>query len=174
MDRVLIRKATFQDAAEIANVHINSWREAYHGLIHEDFLNDRPLQFKNHYSLWKKVTLNENQTTFVAESDEHGIIGFINGAMGRDKGMQDQVEIWCLYLLEKYQGKKIGFNLLKNFFNKYKEIGHHKGYAWVLKNNPSVSFYEVTGAKFNGQTKDEKVGLHQLPHLCYSWNKLNL
>lgn len=48
---IKIRKATEEDAAEIANVHINSWREAYKGLLEEDFLNDRPLQFKNRFIL---------------------------------------------------------------------------------------------------------------------------
>ncbi|MEZ4741946.1 MAG: hypothetical protein R3B45_05785 [Bdellovibrionota bacterium] len=36
---MLIRKARIEDAAEIANVHINSWREAYRGLLPESFLD---------------------------------------------------------------------------------------------------------------------------------------
>lgn len=34
----IIRKATIEDAAEIANVHLNSWREAYRNLLPQDFL----------------------------------------------------------------------------------------------------------------------------------------
>lgn len=66
MGQIEIRKAIREDAAEIANVHTNSWREAYQGLIEQSFLDDRPLHFKNRYELWKKVTVNENQTTLVA------------------------------------------------------------------------------------------------------------
>ena len=78
MKDIIIRKATFEDAAEIANVHINSWREAYKGLISQDRLDDRHLHFKNRYELWKRVTVDEKQTTLVAESKEHGVVGFVN------------------------------------------------------------------------------------------------
>ncbi|MBT7611306.1 MAG: GNAT family N-acetyltransferase [Bacteriovoracaceae bacterium] len=174
MDGIIIRKATFQDSAEIPNVHINSWREAYAGLINEEFLNDGPLFFKKRYELWRKITINSEQSTFIAESDEHGIVGFINGTNGRDKGFEECAEVRCLYLLEKYQGKKIGFHLLKIFFNQHIELGFKKGYLWVLKNNPSISFYECTGGKFNEKEKTEKVGRQLLPHLCYEWESLKL
>ena len=58
MEGITIRKASVDDAAEIANVHINSWREAYKGLLPQEFLDERPLNFKNRYELWKKVTQN--------------------------------------------------------------------------------------------------------------------
>jgi ribosomal protein S18 acetylase RimI-like enzyme len=174
MHGVIIRKATFQDSAEIANVHINSWREAYEGLINADFLNDRPVFFKNRYELWKKVTVNGSQVTLVAESDEHGVIGFINGTNGRDKGFENYAEVWCLYLLEKYQGRKIGFNLLKNFFELHIEKGFNKGYLWVLKDNPSLSFYERAGGTFSGKETLKKVGNQNLPHLSYTWDSLKL
>ena len=45
MENIIIRKAHLEDAAEIANVHINAWREAYQGLISQSFLDDRPLYF---------------------------------------------------------------------------------------------------------------------------------
>src|SRR5690242_872171 len=98
LNEVIIRKATFEDAAGIANVHINSWREAYKGLLPSDFLDERPLAFKNRYELWKKVAVNADQVTFVAESREHGIVGFINGKNGRDEDLADHAEVWCIYL----------------------------------------------------------------------------
>jgi GNAT superfamily N-acetyltransferase len=174
MNDILIRKATFQDSAEIANVHINSWREAYEGLIHSDFLNERPLYYKNRYELWKKVTINPNQYTFVAESEKHGIVGFINGTNGRDEGFEKKAEVWSFYLLEKYHGRKIGLNLLKTFFDKHLELGFKEAYVWVLKDNPSISFYECTGANRIGKEVNEEVGNQMLPHLCYQWNSLKL
>jgi len=167
MDGIIVRKATFEDSAEIANVHINSWREAYKGLISEDFLNDRPLYFKNRYELWKKVTVNESQVTLVAECEKNGIVGFVNGTNGRDNGLKDYAEVWCIYLLEKYHGKKIGFNLLKSYFDAHIELGFSKGYLWVLADNPTISFYEKVGGKHNGKTAEDEIGGEKVTELCY-------
>ncbi len=174
MDGITIRKATYEDSAEIANVHINSWREAYKGLISEDFLNDRPLFFKNRYELWKKVTLNEKQVTLVAECSKNGVVGFVNGTNGRDEGFEDFAEVWCIYLLQKYHGKKIGFNLLKSFFDAHKEQGFESGYLWVLNDNPTISFYTKAGGKFNGHTNEDDIGGQKVIELCYVWEDIAL
>ena len=174
MEDITIRKATFEDAAEIANVHINSWREAYKGLIHQNYLDDRPLHFKNRYELWKTVTVNEKQITLVAESKEHGVVGFINGTFGRDEEYKDFAEIWCIYLLEKYHGKKIGFNLLKAYFDAHIKLGYEKGYLWVFADNPTISFYEKAGGKFLGKTKNHEIGGQKVTELCYIWDNISL
>ena len=174
MKDIAIRRAVFDDAAEIANVHINSWREAYKGLVSEDFLNDRPLYFKNRYELWKKVTVNEAQVTYVAECKENGVVGFVNGTNGRDEGFRDHVEVWCLYLLEKYHGQKIGLNLLKSYFDRHIELDFTKGYLWVLDDNPTISFYEKAGAKFNGKTAQDEIGGQTVIELCYVWDNIKL
>lgn len=174
MKGITIRPATFDDAAEMANVHINSWREAYKGLISEQFLNDRPLFFKNRYELWKKVTVNKSQITYVAECEENGVVGFVNGTSGRDEALNDHAEVWCIYLLEKYHGKKIGFNLLKSYFDSHRELGFKKGYLWVLADNPTISFYEKAGGKFNGQTLEAEIGGSKVKELCYVWDDINI
>ena len=174
MKDIIIRKATFEDAAEIANVHINSWREAYKGLISQDRLDDRHLHFKNRYELWKRVTVDEKQTTLVAESKEHGVVGFVNGTLGRDEEYKDYVEVWCIYLLKKYHGKKIGFNLLKSYFDIHTALGHKKGYLWILADNPTISFYEKVGGKFSGKTKDSEMDGQKVVELCYVWENISL
>jgi len=174
MEGISIRRATFDDAAEIANVHINSWREAYKGLISSDFLDDRPLFFKNRFELWKRATRDLEQVTLVAECEKNGVIGFINGGAARDPAKKDYVEVWCLYLLKKYHGKRVGLNLLKSFFELQIEKGFQKGYLWVLKGNPTISFYEKTGGYYNGEAKDDEIGTQTLCELCYVWDNISL
>lgn len=166
--------ATFEDAAEIANVHINSWREAYKGILPSAFLDDRPLAFKNRYELWKKVTVNTKQVTLVAESEEHGVVGFVNGTYGREEDLKDYAEVWCIYLLEKYHGQKIGFNLLKAFFDAHVSLGYKKGYLWVLADNPTINFYEKAGGKFHGRTTDDEIAGQKVKELCYVWENIQL
>ena len=174
MEGITIRRARLEDAAEIANVHINSWREAYKGIISPEYLNDRPLFYKNRFELWKKVTVNEGQCTFVAESEEHGIVGFVNGTYGRDDGWKDYAEVWSIYLLQKYHGQKIGFNLLRSYFDTQVNLGVRKGYLWVLENNPTINFYEKVGGKFNGDVKEEEIGGKVLCEGRYVWNSIKL
>ena len=168
---MIIRKAKFEDAAEIANVHINSWREAYQDLLPQDFLNDRPLHFKNRYELWKKVTQN-SQMTYVAESKESGVVGFINGDSARDEKFKGQVEVFCIYLLKKFHGQGVGFRLLKKFFETSIEKGFHQSYLWVLKDNPTIKFYEKAGASFTGDIIKDNIGGIEVEELCYHWSDI--
>ncbi len=169
-----IRKATTADAAEIANVHISSWREAYKGLLPQSFLDERPLNFKDHYELWKRVTVDESQVTFVAESKDHGVVGFVNGKEARDGSYKEYAEVWCIYLLQQYHGKKIGLQLLKFYFDVFAERGFKKGYLWVLKDNPTIRFYEKTGARKVDDIKKAVVGGQEVEELCYVWDNIKL
>ena len=169
---MIIRKATAADAAEIANVHISSWREAYKGLLPQEFLDDRPLYFKNRYELWKKMTVNPSQVTYVAECPENGVVGFINGEYPRDLDFKDHAEVWCIYLLKKYHGKKIGFQLLKAYFDIFSAKGFSKGYLWVIRDNPTIKFYESTGGKFSGLSKKATIQGQEVEELCFVWDKI--
>ncbi len=171
---MIIRKAIIDDAAEIANVHTNSWREAYKGLLPQSLLDDRPLVFKNRYDLWKRVTADKTQTTFVAESDRNGVVGFINGYNARDKGFEDYAEVYCIYLLKKFHGQKIGLKLLKSYFDVHIQKGYEKAYLWVLKDNPTIRFYESTGAKVTDDIKQAVLGGQKVEELCCVWDKLDL
>lgn len=174
MNNIEIRKARFEDSAELANVHINSWREIYKDMMPQDFLNDRPLHYKNRYELWKKVSINEKQITYVADTKEHGVVGFVNGTYGRDEKYKDYAEVWSIYLLEKYHGKKIGLSLLKAFFDTHIDLGYTKAYLWVLANNPTITFYEKTGGKFSGETKIDEIAGQKMTELCYIWDDIRL
>lgn len=171
---VTVRNANPADAAEIANVHINSWREAYKGLLPQSFLDDRPLNFRNRYELWRRVTSDDSQTTFVAESKDHGVVGFINGKDARDSRYKDYAEVWCIYLLMHYHGKGIGLQLLKAYFDVFAARGFTKGYLWVLKDNPTIRFYEKTGARRAKEVKKDSIGGQAVEELCYVWDDIRI
>ncbi|MBY0413180.1 MAG: GNAT family N-acetyltransferase [Bdellovibrionales bacterium] len=171
---VKVRAATPDDAAEIANVHINSWREAYKGLLPQVFLDERPLYFKNRYQLWKSVLSVPNNITFVAECSENGVIGMVNGSKARNAEYEDYAEVYCLYLLQKYHGQKIGFELLKKSFEAFEYRGYSKAYLWVLEGNPTIKFYEKTGGIHKGHIMEETVAGQLMNELCFTWDSLDL
>lgn len=169
-----MRKATIEDAPEIANVHTYTWLEAYKDLMPESFLAERPMQFKHRIGLWDKVVSNPDLYTFVAENDQHGIIGFVSGGKGRDANYSSYAEIYCIYLFSHYHKKGIGYGLLDQFFKNCKSYDYTQAYLWVLKNNPTIDFYQRANAKFSGETKKESLGEIFIEEDLYLWNSLEL
>ena len=170
---IVIRKAKEGDAAEIANVHINSWREAYKGMLDSNYLDERPLNFKNRYKLWTN-SISQNEIIHVAESDKYGIVGFSNAGSARDERFKNYGEIYCIYLFQKAHKQGIGFKLLKSCFEDLKLKGYDKAYLWVLENNPTIHFYERSGAKKMDYVLEDSIGSQPVKELCYSWENLDL
>lgn len=171
MPDTIIRKATADDAAEIANVHLNSWREAYRDLLPQDYLDQLPLTFKARMNSWKRMSAEKDKALFVAEAD-YGIVGFAGLCQPRDPSMQEYGEVGAIYLLEKFKGQKIGFALLKMGMQQLIEWKFTKAYCWVLEGNPTIKFYEESGAKFNGMIKDDLIGGKSVKDLAYQWDSI--
>ena len=59
------------------------------------------------------------------------------------------------------------FNLLNKFFEQLSKKGFEKGYLWVIKDNPTIKFYEKTGGKLSGETMVEifKLLKKKFPHV---------
>ena len=167
VDEIKIRKACIEDAAEIANIHINSWREAYKGLLPQDFLDDRPLYFKNRYELWKKCTSRDEDIIYIAEHPEHGIIGFSNAGPGRDSDKSDYGEVYCIYLLQKFHKIGLGFKLLKACFDELLKRNYSQSYLWVLDKNPTIKFYEKTRAVEIDSPKEIEIADEKVIERCY-------
>ncbi|MCO4783057.1 MAG: GNAT family N-acetyltransferase [Candidatus Cloacimonetes bacterium] len=172
-NNITIRKATPTDCYEIANVHINSWREAYSNFLPKSYLDSRPLAFKSKAEMWSQNITNESQSIFVAECETRGIIGFISGSKGRERRHKDKLEVRCLYLFQKYHGQKIGFRLLQALFDTYHTLGFNMGYLWVLKDNPTISFYQKVGGQYNGNSKTCEIEGQLITEDCYFWNSLS-
>ena len=54
------------------------------------------------------------------------------------------------------------------------KLGYKKGYLWVLADNPTISFYEKAGGKFNGRIKNAEIGGQTVSELCYYWDDISL
>lgn len=172
MNNIKIRKAQSEDAAEISNVHINSWREAYKGIIDQDYLDDLPLKFKKFTKIWTK-SIAENEIIYIAESEKNGIVGFSNAGLGRDERFIGYGEIYCIYLFQKVHKKGIGFQLFKACTDDLKTQGMEKVYLWVVENNPTISFYEKIGGKKLDYIQTDTIGKQERREFCYSWESID-
>lgn len=169
-----IRLAEPRDAAEITNVHINSWRETYTGLLPQKFIDELPLSFRRRHNYWTD-SLAKNTAfpkVFVAEHEKFGVIGFSSVCEARDEDLKESGELACIYLLKAFQGQKIGRQLLKAAFAYLAEQGFTSAYCWVLDTNPAVQFYENNGATLLERQKTDVIGGESVIELAFFWNKL--
>jgi ribosomal protein S18 acetylase RimI-like enzyme len=171
----VVRLVKSGDAAEIANVHLNSWREAYRDLMPDDYLDQLPLSFKRRMNNWSQV-INEmpkGQQIWVADSQQDGIIGFSTVGIARDDHYKEYGELRAIYLLKQYKNAGIGHELLKIAFSYLKCMGYSKAYCWVLKDNPTISFYKRTGANLTEDIKIDPRDSLQLTEIACVWDLHN-
>lgn len=169
----MIRRAKTGDESKIAQVHIQSWQEAYAGLIPQNYLDNLPLELEERIDMWKRILANPQRWAWVAENSQ-GIIGFVLFGPPRDPNREGFIEVGAIYLLAYEKGKGTGFSLLSAGFNKMRDLGYKKAYCWVLENNPTIKFYERSGASFSNQIKQDEIGGKKLNELAYEWNSLNI
>ncbi len=167
---VKIRLARPGDVSEIANVHVSSWRETYRGILPADYL--AKMNFRKKMDAWYKViTDKERFIVFVAE-DRVGVIGFATFEPARDVSWVKYGEVTSIYLLSRFKGRGIGRALLNAGMAELKKRNFNQAYCWVLKGNPTIQFYEHTGAHYSGQSKDDELAGQKITELAYVWKSL--
>ncbi len=170
--QIKIRQAASGDEARLANVHIQSWQEAYRGLIPQAYLDNLPNELIERTEMWTKILANPNRWAWVAEN-ANGIAGFILFGPPRDANREDFIELGAIYLLASEQGKGIGYSLLSVGFSNMRNLGFRRAYCWVLENNPTIKFYERSGAHFSGHLKTDEIGGQSFNELSYEWDDLS-
>ncbi|MBC7794575.1 MAG: GNAT family N-acetyltransferase [Clostridia bacterium] len=162
-----VRAARIADAADIARVHVDSWRETYTGIIPESYL--RELRYPKQEAEWKHHLAMPGNATFVAEDSLAGVVGFANGGPERSGRSSYFAELYVLYLLERYHSRGIGSALICAFARELTQIGLLRMLVWVLSDNPARGFYEALGGRFIGETP-VAVGGARLIEVAYGWH----
>jgi ribosomal protein S18 acetylase RimI-like enzyme len=166
----MIRRATPEDAAAVARVHIESWRSTYRGLVPEEVLER--LDLKERTALWQGILeAHDPQATFVATDAEKTIVGFINGGPERAHDPVYTGEVYALYLLESQQKLGYGRGLFLTLARELQEQGHTAMLLWVLVSNPARRFYEAMGGQVL-RTKPLEIGDVTLEETAYGYRDL--
>ncbi|WP_088035313.1 GNAT family N-acetyltransferase [Evansella clarkii] len=167
---MIIRRAKSDDAQGIAEVHVDSWRSTYQGIIPDDFLDN--LSVEQRTELWKINIAKEGNYVVVAENNAGQIIGFADAWKRDSNAVENASDLTSIYLLENYQGKGIGKRLFQAQFAHFKKMGYEKIFVEVLEENKTRFFYEYYGAKLV-QTVQIKIGGKILNELIYVWEKVD-
>src|ERR1700716_1999580 len=104
----MVRPATLDDAAQIARVHVDSWRTTYQGMLPDDFLAS--LSEEHYTDRWQRVIAEGSSRVHVAEEPE-GIVGFASG--GRERAGEGTYAggLYAIYVLDSAQRQGHGRGL---------------------------------------------------------------
>ena len=167
----VIREARPADAPGLAAVHIDSWRNAYAGLVPDPVLVK--MSRDTHIQRWARVLGRRRgrEIVLVAEQGESGIVGFGSCGRLRNSPLPFEGEIYMLYIDPDHQNAGMGSRLLRSMFAALMARGIESAVAWVLAENPSRFFYETMGGKRVAE-RDEKLWNTVLHETAYGWTDL--
>lgn len=166
---VAIKEATYRDIPAIAQVHVDTWRSTYSGIVPNKILAE--LSYERREQAWQKVFENASESggfTYLAEDQCSRVIGFVDGGKERTGNQNYEGEINAIYILQSYQHQSIGSELVRQAVARLSQMDIHSMLTWVLEDNPACSFYESLGGQ-KIQSKNIAMKGHQLIELAYGW-----
>jgi ribosomal protein S18 acetylase RimI-like enzyme len=166
-----IRVANLDDAAEIAQVHVQAWQESYKGIIEQDYLES--ISFKERLEQRKHIlsTRSEKEKNLVACNQQGEIIGFCDMGENRHEKSSEVGQIYAIYILKQYQGKGIGYALWKHSVKHLVAHGLVPFNVLVLEHNwPARLFYEKQGGVV-AYAQIVKLGCSSCKEICYSFHE---
>jgi len=171
-----IRRAQSGDAAQIAQVHLESWKTTYPGIIPQAYIDS--LKVEDGLQRWQQRIQEKTDHIFVAEQsqpekDQSRIFGFISGGAIREPiGIYDG-ELHAIYLLQQNQNQGAGRALVRALAAALHAQGFKSMVVWALEENAAVEFYKHLGAA-PVTRKSINIGGKDLPDLALGWSSIQL
>lgn len=139
-----VRAAVLDDAAGIARVHIQAWRESYAYLLPAESL--AALQQGPREERWRSIIAAAASDIRVACA-RTDIVGWASAGAGRDDDGPRPRELWGIYVLASRHGSGAGQMLLDA------AVGDAGAYLWIAEGNPrAFAFYRRNGFVPDGAT----------------------
>lgn len=146
---VTIRAAVLDDAAGIARVHHQAWRECYAHLLPAASLAG--LQHGPREARWRGIITVATSDIWVACVGTD-IVGWTSAGAGRDEDGPRPRELEGIYVLASQYGSGAGQLLLDA------AVGDAAAYLWIAEENPrACAFY-----RRNGFAPDGATAVHEL------------
>ncbi len=157
LEELTVRAADVDDAAAIARVHVESWREAYAGIVPPEHLST--LDVDERTARWTDLLTrgpHDDVRTWVALTDK--LVGFatLGPARDEDAGRMD-LEIYSIYLEPRMWGKGVARDVMRTVLA---EVPPRTPVTlWVLAANERAQhFYRRNGFTADGTERFEEFG----------------
>lgn len=172
MSTIEIRTALLTDARDIAEVHVQSWRETYRGIIPADYLAS--LSVSEREKNWQNILQANNLATgtFVAVREDGSMAGF--GCCGKQRSAERPAtgEYYAIYVLKTAQRGGVGRSLMAAMSAHLRTQNLHSALVWVVRENAAARrFYEALGGAYVTEKEDKSFGF-SLWETAYEWQTL--
>ncbi|WAM35848.1 GNAT family N-acetyltransferase [Caldicellulosiruptor acetigenus] len=160
-----IRLAKIEDVASMSRIHALTWKEAYKGLIPQEYLNGisedkwiKPFTDALSNKLHEAAIINNGET-------DTGCVCF---GKSRD-GEAGYGEIISIYVLPAYWSTRQGYELMNFALNRLKKQNFDYCHLWVLEGNTrALNFYERYGFRSDNKVRMLNIAGVNLRELRYS------
>ncbi|MEM1286220.1 MAG: N-acetyltransferase [Pseudomonadota bacterium] len=160
-----IRAAERPDAAQIAHVHDEAWREAYRGIIPGPAL-ERMVQRRGP-AWWSRLLARQSGVLVLEVGGQ--VAGYATMGANRSSSLRVRGEIYELYVTPIYQGLGFGERLFDAAKQRLAENGLRPFIVWVLEDNDrAVAFYEAIGGEPVARG-EERFDDRSCRKLAYAW-----
>ncbi len=153
-----VRPPVADDAAALGAMHVQVWREAYAGVMPDDYLAEMDVDAS--VAKWRRIIADEKgsaaqddrgtvaKLTRVAEHVPSGdVVGFATFAPARDEDPPTPGELWAINVLAAHHGSGVADQLMAA------TVGDRPAYLWVVEDNPRAqAFYRRHGFEADGGT----------------------
>lgn len=172
INRFHVRRAAVKDAAAIAEVHVQCWREAYEGLIPERVLATLDVDARRH--LWRRTIKHKGYDTFICIDGIDAVVGFACSGSVRAVPKTFDGEIRAIYLLEEAQGFGMGRELMRHLAEALVAGGCHSAALRVARDTSKArGFYEHLGGVDAGEDL-HKVDDFNMVTAVYGWQDISV
>jgi ribosomal protein S18 acetylase RimI-like enzyme len=149
-----VRRARLEDARAIAQVHAETWREAYEHVFGAERLASVTVDAR--LAQWERILAAGQSDVFVVPSADgaNGIVGFVSTGDSRDADAD--AELFAIYVLPEAWGSGAGAALMRAGIEAMGLRAAGDAVLWVLDDNPRARrFYEREGWALDGERKED-------------------
>jgi ribosomal protein S18 acetylase RimI-like enzyme len=140
-----VRRAAHDDIPSIAAVHVASWNDHYRGILDDDEIDKRTIEYR--IEGWRNTFDEPGELTYVAETSAGAMVGFASALVMPTAPDGFDCYLGLLYLAADAKGKGIGRALLRALAADLVQQNCKNMALRVLRANPSRAFYEHLGAR---------------------------
>lgn len=157
-----VRPARADDVRRIAEIHVETWRATYPGVMPQQLLDD--LSVDDRERDWASRLARPEFDVFVAEQDD-AVVGFVT--VGRSWGVLGAGEVYAIYVVPAAQGTGAGRALMDAAVAALSERWD-EAILWVATENPRARrFYERYGWVADGERIDDSFAGASVPETRY-------
>jgi ribosomal protein S18 acetylase RimI-like enzyme len=151
---VNVRPARPEDARRLGEIHVETWRATYPGVMPQELLDSLSVDARE--QLWKEWIPSPEVTVFVAESDGEVVVGFVS--IGPCVTVPEIGELYAIYVVPQAHGAGAGPALMEAAVASLGERWD-EAILWVATENPRARrFYEREGWITDGERVESFAG----------------